>query len=171
MARSLVQWIRTAGAQTFNVRDVRRAIGGALKEFSPFVPKLMQTLNRTKELLDQLTATSPKLPATMPMPPGVECRVVDQMQTYASGEPGTMLQRQHARRVVAIGRQDADLPVYAEVQGQMVLVGQDRINGVPIEARLSDERGRELLPARSSRWLWASEPEPLSARTPEAPST
>ena len=81
------------------------------------------------------------------------------MVTFASGESGTMLQRQHARRVEAIKRQENDLPVYAEEQGRMALVGQGRINGVPVEARLSDEHNRELLPARSSRRLWSAEPE------------
>jgi hypothetical protein len=119
----------------------------------------MSTLQPLKELLGQLTATSSKLPETMPMPPGVERRTVDMMATFASGESGTMLQRQHARRVEAIKRQENDLPVYAEEQGRMALVGQGHINGVPVEARLSDEHNRELLPARSSRRLWSAEPE------------
>jgi hypothetical protein len=118
--------------------------------------KLMSTL---QQLLGQLTATSPRLPETMPMPPGVDRRTVDMMVTFASGESGTMLQRQHARRVEAIKRQENDLPVYAEEQGRMALVGEGRINGVPVEARLSDEHNRELLPARSSRRLWSAEPE------------
>jgi hypothetical protein len=132
--------------------------------------KLMSTLQPLKELLGQLTATSPKLPETMPMPPGVERRTVDMMATFASGESGTMLQRQHARRVEAVKRQENDLPVYAEEQGRMALVGQGRINGVPVEARLSDEHNRELLPARSSRWLWSAEPE-AEAKAAFAPDT
>ena len=83
--------------------------------------KFMSTLQPLKELLGQLTATSPKLPETMPMPPGVQRRTVDMMVTFASGESGTMLQRQHARRVEAIKRQENDLPVYAEEQGRMAL--------------------------------------------------